>query len=96
MDEVKVPTADLGDAHLESPARRLLIFSLAIAILIADFWVIDLAGQLRDRVHLPISDDWNQFGKPKDYPAQGLVGSFASWWFDAAKTAKLEAARSKN
>ena len=47
MDEAKALATDLDDGRLESPARRLLIFSLAIAILMADFGVIDFSSHLQ-------------------------------------------------
>jgi hypothetical protein len=47
MDEANSPTTELGDGRRESPARRLLIFLSAIAILLANFLVIDLSGRLR-------------------------------------------------
>jgi membrane protease YdiL (CAAX protease family) len=79
MDEARVHSADLRDDRLESPVRRLLIFSLAIAILAADFWVIDLAGHLRDWFHLPISSDWNWFGKIMSIAFSCVVLACSPW-----------------
>ena len=97
MDEAKAHTTDLSDARRESLARRRLIFSLAIAILIADFWVIDLAGHLRDWAHLPISSDWNWFGKIMSIAFSCVVLACSPWlrrnvglrWRQAPGSAKL-------
>ena len=36
---------------------------------------------------------WDQFGKPPLYPAKGLSGTFATWWYDPIKATKLNAKR---
>ncbi len=97
MDEAKARVTDLGDGCLESPARRLLIFSLAIAILIANFWVIDLAGHLSDWANLPISSDWNWFGKTMSIAFSCVVLACSPWlrrnvglrWRQAPGSARL-------
>jgi hypothetical protein len=97
MDEAKAHATDSGDARLESPARRLLIFSLAIGILIADFGVLDLAGHLQDWAHLPISSEWNWFGKSMSVAFSCLVLVGSPWlrrnvglrWRQAPGSARL-------
>jgi membrane protease YdiL (CAAX protease family) len=79
MDEAKAIATDLGDGHFESPARRLLIFSLAVAIFLADFWIIDLAGHLQDWANLPIASDWNWFGKIVSIAFSCLVLACSPW-----------------
>ena len=97
MIENECPATDLGDGHLESPARRLLIFSLAIAILLANFLVLELAGRLQDWAHLPISSDWNWFGKITSIAFSCLVLACSPWlrqnvglsWRQAPGSARL-------
>ena len=97
MDEATVHTTDLGDGRLESPARRLLIFSLAIAIVIADYWVIDFSGRLQDWANLPTASQWNWFGKIMSIGFSCLLLACSPWlrqnvglrWRQAPGSARL-------
>lgn len=97
MDEAKAHTTDLCDWHFESSAQRLLIFSLAIAIQFADFWIIDLAGHLRDWADLPLTSQWNWFGKATSIGFSCLLLASSPWlrqnvglrWRQAPSSARL-------
>ena len=70
--EQPIPAAEAG-------ARRWQIFLLAIAILLADLWVVDLAHQLRVWADLPKFSQWNWLGKAASIAFSCLVLAGFPW-----------------
>ena len=97
LSETVFPATDRNDGRLDSRARRLLIFSLAIAILFADFWVIEFSDHLRAWANLPIASPWNWFGKFMSIAFSCLVLACSPWlrqnvglrWRQAPGSARL-------
>lgn len=79
MGEPMALVIELDDVRLDSRLQRLLIFALAIAILIADFWVIGRADQLRNWINLPIDSEWNWLGKILSIAFSCLVLACSPW-----------------
>jgi membrane protease YdiL (CAAX protease family) len=97
MDEGTFRTTEPGDERVGSGARRLLIFGVAIAILMADVAVVTFSHHLRDWADLSSGSPWNWFGKSMSIAFSCLLLSCSPWlrqnvglrWRQAPGSARL-------